>query len=669
MELKKVGYNILTSGTFDTYEISMKSRIIFLNTVMIVGFLTLLLFSGLSFYQQNLFLAIPTAATATLLVIGFVYVRQTKNFQTGDYIASLVNFVLFTYLYLSGGLDGSGVLWLFSFPLIALFLHQVIMGTFLSALMLAVILSGLFIPGIGTYEYSIGYGLRIIGTYIFIYLFSLIYEIVRGKTLSNLSEVNLDLNRTAHELNQEKIQTDAVFANVQEGIFLLNSDFIVEPSYSKHLTSLFETEEITGKKLTDIIGPFLTHKNEEALKDYLPMLLDESMNPELIRDINPLEQIRIAIPLSGDEVKEKTLEFSFSTIDIEGKNKHILCVVRDISEQVELSAQMEAEQHKHQRNMETLFQVLHVEPELMAEFIEDSELELESINMMLKDRELGIPETLMQMFQVIHGIKGNALLLGLEEMAITLHNLEKQIQDSIEIQAATWKDILPLTASIGFIQQAFEETRGIIQKLMSFQHASNLAGLSKSGMLERSIRRIVDRECREKDRTAQISFRNLDILPNYARRQVRDILVQCVRNSFAHGIDSEAERLRHEKSPEFQIHVLINETSDSICITYQDDGRGIDIEKVRERAAAIPALQTSNVGEMPDSDLIRLLFHPGLSTSDEETLSAGRGIGMSLVHTRIKELNGRIKIANNPTLGMKLNLIFPKTAAMEIQSA
>ncbi|GAB6090402.1 ATP-binding protein [Spirochaeta dissipatitropha] len=669
MQIKKVGYNILTSGTYDTYEISMKSRVIFLNTVMIVGFITLLLFSGLSFYQQNLFLAIPTAATAALLVIGFVYIRLTKNFQTGDYIASLVNFVLFTYLYFSGGLDGSGVLWLFSFPLIALFLHQVKMGTFLSALMLAVILSGLFIPGIGAHQYSIAYGLRIIGTYIFIYLFSLIYEIVRNKTLSNLSEVNSNLNRTAHELNQEKVQTDAVLANVQEGIFLLNSDFIVEPSYSKHLTTLFETDEITGKKLTDLIGPYLSQKNEEALKDYLPMLLDETMNPELIRDINPLEQIRFAIPLSGDAVKEKTLEFSFSTINIEGKNKHILSVVRDVSEQVELSAQMEAEQHKHQRNMETLFQVLHVEPELMAEFIEDSELELESINTMLKDQDLGIPETLLQMFQVIHGIKGNALLLGLEEMAITLHNLEKEIQDSIEIKSVTWKDILPLTASIGFIQQAFEETRGIIQKLMSFQHASNLAGLNKTGMLERAIRRIVDRESLETGRTAQIAFRNLDILPDYARRQTRDILVQCVRNSFAHGLDSETERALYKKSPDFQIHVLVNDVGDSISITYQDDGKGIDIEKVRDRAASLPSLQSTNIAEMSDSDLIRLLFHPGLSTSNEESLSAGRGIGMSLVHTRIKELNGRIKISNNPTLGMKLSLIFPKTEVLAIQSA
>ncbi|MFW6363762.1 MAG: hypothetical protein ACOC0D_07960, partial [Spirochaeta sp.] len=166
-------YNILTSGTYDSYEISTRSRIIFLNTVIFVGVATLVSFSTVSYFSNNLSLSIATASASLVLVFGFVFIRATRRFVVGDYIASLSIFLLYCYLYLSGGEQGSGILWLFSFPLIALFLHRIKIGSLMSGILLLVILAGLFIPEVGTWQFSMQYGLRIIGSYIFIFLFGL----------------------------------------------------------------------------------------------------------------------------------------------------------------------------------------------------------------------------------------------------------------------------------------------------------------------------------------------------------------------------------------------------------------------------------------------------------------------------------------------------------------
>lgn len=656
MSSRNIWYNLLTSGTYDSFELVKRSRVIFLNTVMIVGLLTLTSFSLISYGSGNLSLSIATASVSLIVVFGFIYIRTTKNFIVGDYIASQSIFLLYCYLYISGGEEGSGVLWLFSFPLIALFLHGTKIGTAMSAALLALIAVGLFHPAVGIWDYSVQYGLRILGSYVFIFLFALIYEMVRKATQEKLTAANNELKHITQELSLEKIQTDAVFKNVQEGIFLMDEHHIVSPAYSTFLEDLLETDRIQGRSLKDLIGPYLTKKNYDALHDYLPMLLDETLNPELIRSINPLEEVRIAIPIAEGQVIEKNLRFTFDPIHIDNQT-HVLGIVHDITEQVELAAQIATEQQKHQRDMETLFQVLHVDPRLMGEFIEDTEQELDTINNLLRDKKISIPDTLSTMFQSVHSIKGNALLLGLEELGITLHKLEQHIQDTMDIEDCSWKDMLQLTVSLGVIQQAIEDTNSIIQKLMTFQDVSAEAGLSQAGLLERAIRRITDRESTTSGHPAEISFSNIDLMPDYGRRAIRDILVQMIRNSFAHGFESPADRLKNGKPETGTILVAFKRKSDnSIELRYSDDGAGIDYEKIRRIAARKFNKSDTEAAMMTEAELIRLLFHPHFSTADNVNTSAGRGVGMSLVQSKAREIGGRIAVQSGRGKGFRLSL-------------
>ncbi|AFG37914.1 Hpt domain-containing protein [Spirochaeta africana] len=648
-------YNLLTSGTFDSYEISQRSRIIFLNTVIFVGVFTLTLFSAISFSNGNLPLGLSTTSVALVLIFGFIFIRLTHRFVVGDYIASQSIFLLYCYLYLSGGEQGSGVLWLFSYPLIALFLHRIRTGSLLSGLLFVIMLLGLFHPGIGSWDFQLQYGMRIIGSYLFIYIFGLIYEMVREATQRSLAETNTELSRIASELSQEKIQSDAIFKNVQEGIFVMDDQFRVLPTYSSFLESLLETDSIDGESLPDLIGGYLTPRNAESLRDYLPMLLNDSLNPDLIQDINPLEEVQLGIPVGDGDLRQKTLQFRFIPMKTGADQQQILTVVYDVTARAELAARMSAEQHRHQRDMETLFQVLHVDPQLMAEFIEDTEQELDSINALLRNKQLSIPETLTAIFQSMHSIKGNALLLGLEELGITLHHLEQHIKDIQELANPDWRDLLQLTADLGEIQQAIEDTSAIIQKLVTFQTASAEAGLSQAGLLERAIRRIAERESSLAGCPATISFFGFELLTDRLRRPIRDILIQLIRNSFAHGLESPEERQRVGKPETAVLQISLQKTGSALTLRYRDDGRGLDPDRIRAKATR---LLPEKAG-LPDTEIIRLVFHPRFSTAEDTDLSAGQGVGLAFVHARTAELGGHIRIYNKPGIGFQLVITVP----------
>lgn len=654
-------YNVLTSGTYDRYEIAQRSRIVFLNAVIVVGLVTLLSFSGIAFRNGNIALGSATAGAASVLVFAFLFVRLTERFVVGDYIASLSVLLLFAYLFLSGGEQGSGVLWLFSYPLIALFLHQVVVGSILSGLLFAVIVAGLFVPGIGGFGYSVQYGARIIGSYLFIYAFGMVYEVVRILTQNNLTRTNTELQTTTAALSQEKSQTDAIFAHVREGIFLMDDQFVIAPAFSAFMSNLFETEEIAGRPFIDLIAPYLTRKNADALTDYLPMLLDDSMNPELIREINPIDQVRLTLTDDAGAVREKYLQFAFEPINMEAaaeSGAQVMAVVRDVSAEVELANQIAAEQHKHQRDMETLFQVLHVDPNLMTEFIEDSEQELANINNLLRDKGIGIPQTLAMIFQAVHNIKGNALLLGLEELGISMHNLENKIREVQELPTCTYKDLLPLTAAVGGVQLALEETNEIVQKLVTFQHASAEAGLTGAGLLERAIRGLAGRESQARGVQAQLNVQGFDQLPDRLRRPLRDVIIQLVRNSFAHGIESPEVRAKAGKSAVGTITISFVVQEDGMEMLYADDGAGIDFEAVRERAMRLPKNPLRPDEPATERELVRYLFYPNFSTAHETSLGAGRGVGMALVNRRIKELGGSIVVKSRRGRGMQLRFRF-----------
>jgi two-component system chemotaxis sensor kinase CheA len=133
-----------------------------------------------------------------------------------------------------------------------------------------------------------------------------------------------------------------------------------------------------------------------------------------------------------------------------------------------------------------------------------------------------------------------------------------------------------------------------------------------------------------------------------------DPLTHLIRNSLDHGIESVEERLAKGKPPTGRVIISAQQRGGKIVVEAGDDGRGLDFERIRRKAQAAP--------EATDEDLIGYIFLPGFSTREDVTELSGRGVGMDVVATRIREnLKGELLVRSSAGEGMTTTIILPLT--------
>ncbi len=137
---------------------------------------------------------------------------------------------------------------------------------------------------------------------------------------------------------------------------------------------------------------------------------------------------------------------------------------------------------------------------------------------------------------------------------------------------------------------------------------------------------------------------------------IRDPLTHLLRNAIDHGIETPAERTAAGKPAAGRITLLAFHESGQVNIELRDDGAGIDLDAVRQRAAALGR-------EFAEEDPTRLVFEPGFSTRDQVSRMSGRGVGMDVVRTNIEKLGGSVDLQTGRGEGTAIRLRIPLTLA------
>jgi two-component system chemotaxis sensor kinase CheA len=146
--------------------------------------------------------------------------------------------------------------------------------------------------------------------------------------------------------------------------------------------------------------------------------------------------------------------------------------------------------------------------------------------------------------------------------------------------------------------------------------------------------------------------------------EISDPLIHILRNSADHGLETPEERIRLGKSGEGRIVLRASHQGNMIVITIADDGRGIDIEKVKETTIRKGFASEEEVARMTDKELTFLIFRSGISTANQVTDLSGRGVGMDIVKSHIEKLNGIIDIETTRNEGTVFTIKLPLTLAI-----
>ena len=143
--------------------------------------------------------------------------------------------------------------------------------------------------------------------------------------------------------------------------------------------------------------------------------------------------------------------------------------------------------------------------------------------------------------------------------------------------------------------------------------------------------------------------------------QIVDPLLHLVQNAVAHGIESADERRARGKPPLGVVTLSAAHRGGAVVLEVADDGRGIDPDLVRRRAVARGFVTADAAAALADREAIDLIFLPGFSTATAVTTAAGRGVGMDVVRTNVRRLNGEIDVASTIGEGTRFTLRLPLT--------
>jgi two-component system chemotaxis sensor kinase CheA len=177
--------------------------------------------------------------------------------------------------------------------------------------------------------------------------------------------------------------------------------------------------------------------------------------------------------------------------------------------------------------------------------------------------------------------------------------------------------------------------------------------------------RLVRDLAREQEKRVRFAVEGEEIeLDRTILDEISDPLMHVLRNAVDHGIETPEEREAAGKPPTGTIELRARRKHDTVIVTVEDDGGGIDADAVREKAVSKGLATREEMDALADEAVYDYVFHPGFSTNDEITDVSGRGVGMDVVKTTVESLDGSVDATSAPGEGSTFTIRLPVSVAI-----
>jgi two-component system chemotaxis sensor kinase CheA len=170
---------------------------------------------------------------------------------------------------------------------------------------------------------------------------------------------------------------------------------------------------------------------------------------------------------------------------------------------------------------------------------------------------------------------------------------------------------------------------------------------------------------RSQSKEVEFVIENADIgVDRSMLADVRDALVHLLRNAVDHGLESPETRVTLGKPSTGRIRVRVRGDGDMLHIQVEDDGRGIDPERLKTVALGKRLITQAQAAALSEREAIELIFRPGFSTREQVSEISGRGVGMDVVKRKVETLGGSVSVASRQGLGTTITLRLPQSLAL-----
>lgn len=266
-----------------------------------------------------------------------------------------------------------------------------------------------------------------------------------------------------------------------------------------------------------------------------------------------------------------------------------------------------------------------------------------------------------------------------EQVEAEVMPAESKIQNqSIRVNLNVLEDLMTMVSELVLTRnQLLQMVRGLEDSefKVPLQRLSNVtAELQDSVMKTRmqpigkawqKIPRIIRDIAQDRHKKIQLEMQGEDTeLDRQVLELIKDPLTHMVRNSCDHGIETPEERTAAGKPESGTVFLKAYHEGGHIIIEVQDDGRGLDVERIKEKAIAKGLATEEQIAQMSEAQIQKFIFHPGFSTAAQVTNVSGRGVGMDVVRTNIELIGGSIDLRSVFGKGSGFTIKIPLTLAI-----
>jgi two-component system chemotaxis sensor kinase CheA len=441
-----------------------------------------------------------------------------------------------------------------------------------------------------------------------------------------------------------------VLDNVEQGLFTVNLAGAMTAERSKILESWLGAPPASSS-LFEYLAP-----HDDNFTAQLRLGWDE-----LASGMMPLEVTLYQLP-TRLAVGERYLRFSYQPIGGGDVPEMMLVVITDMTAEV---ARERAELHR--RELVAAFERFAKDRNGFTEFYDEAE---ELVKNLASGRDASVTEV----YRRVHTLKGNSALFGIDSISMYCHELEtRMLEDGTGLTAAErgelsarWRGFVGrIDALLGSRRERPLEVTGddidrVITALRASQPAADIERMISAWRLEpvnSRFQRVAEQARRlakqlGKDVTVESDDHGLRLEPT-RWSPFWAAFVHAVRNAIDHGIETAEQRQAAGKPLPARVDLASRIEDGSLVIEIRDDGRGVDWDRVRERARA------ANLPHDTRDQLVNALFSDGFSTRDEVTETSGRGVGLAVLRAVAVDSGGGIQILSEPNRGTSVRFQFP----------
>lgn len=491
------------------------------------------------------------------------------------------------------------------------------------------------------------------------------------------------INRANKAIYSKTQDINNMLQNLPEGVLTIGRDNLVHHEYSAYLETILETSRIANQNVMDLI--FKDSNANEDLCSQMEATLGASLGEDELNFEFNAHLLLTELEKTMPDGRVKTLALGWSPIlDKQGMLEKIMLCVRDVTE----LKRLEAEASDRKRELEIIGEILAVSQEKFQDFIDSASRFIEENRRLIEQTHGKREDVINVLFRNMHTIKGNARTYALLYMTNLVHVTEQAYDELRKNEDAPW-DQAAFLAQLDQVQALIDQYAHINDTVLGRKGPGRRGQVEKFLMVDKDQLQRAMGMLSEVDTDDPLAMRavlshlgrtlhmvgtesideaiasSLSSLPSLAselgklppqvhindhgimiRTQIsgliKNLFTHLLRNAMDHGLEAPPERVAKGKPEAGRIDIEVSVDDGQLRIRLRDDGRGLAMARIRQRAIDKQIL-------MPDEpasaeDIAMLIFRSGFSTADTVTEISGRGVGMDAVKGFIESEGGRIEI-------------------------